>query len=192
VASEGSSYSEIARKLRVHNSLIAIWCHGLAGTRWKTLIQRNETKRKLILDSEKQILDKIRFDKENARLFSGILFGCEGSKYPASKGVMLANSDPGLILAFANLMRIAFDLDESKWRVHLQIHSDQNHAKLVKYWSSLLRIPARLFFKPTITSPKGKKHRNVYYGTCTLKYYDYKIQLKLIGIFEEFMRKLAS
>ncbi len=184
------NYTEIGEKLRVHKATISIWCRGLSSSdRWKTLIKNNESKRKEIVNSELHILENLKIDNNDAKLFCSILYGCEGSKYPASCGVMLTNSDPGMLQSFVSLMRKGFVLDENKWRAILQIHSDQNYKKLVDYWSDLLKIPSVKFFKPTITSPNGKKHRNIYYGTCTVRYYDYKIQLKLIGIFEEFMRK---
>lgn len=52
-----------------------------------------------------------------------------------STGVSLTNSDPGLVLAFVKLLRAGYKLDESKWRVHLQIHDDQDFGALVDYWS---------------------------------------------------------
>jgi hypothetical protein len=52
-----------------------------------------------------------------------------------------------------------------------------------------LKIPINKFYKPTVTKAKEGKHRANYLGTCAVKYFDYKLQLKLIGIYEQFMRK---
>ena len=43
------------------------------------------------------------------------------------------------------------------------------------------------FFKPTITVPKGKMRRRDYLGTCTIRYIDNKIQLRLLCIFDKFV-----
>lgn len=192
VISEGLDYSQTARRLGVHNSAVSVWCRGLANFRLRKLVERNEAKRAVLLESEKRIVNRLEWDSEEARILCAIIYGCEGAKYPASNGVSLTNSDPGLVNAFVVLMRKAFVLDETKWRVHLQIHSDQDFSKLKRYWGRLLVISEDHFFKPTVTHPRGGKHRNEYLGTCSVRYGDYRIQLKLAGIFSEFLRKSVS
>lgn len=58
-----------------------------------------------------------------------------------------------------------------------------------KVWFKLLALLEERFYKPTVKAPKGRKHRKVYMGTCTLNYWDYRIQLKLLGIFERFIKQ---
>lgn len=186
------SYVEIGKKLRVPSGMVSVWCSDLKASRFQGLIRYNEIRRKQIADSEKGIVDKMKFDRDHTKLCCSVLYGCEGAKYPASTGVSLTNSDPELVVAFVKLLRRAFELNESKWRVHLQIHDDQDFKELVNYWSGILNIPEKSFFKPTVTSARGGKHRNEYFGTCSVRYYDYSIQLRLIGIFKEFLRKSGS
>jgi hypothetical protein len=114
---------------------------------------------------------------------------CEGSKYPAHRGVAFANIDPALIATFLQLLKKGYDLDQNKFAVHLQIHTTQDYEELRRFWSKLLALPEKRFCKPTVKAPKGGKHRKVYMGTCTLKYWDYRIQLKLLGIFERFIKQ---
>lgn len=156
-----------------------------------SLINFFENRRLEILSSEAKILENLVLQEENSKIFCALIYGCEGAKYPSSQRMALTNSDPLLVRNFVFLLRKSFTLDESKWRVILQIHNNHNYTKLRKFWSEQLEIPQRKFLKPTITVPKNRKHRIDYRGTCTVRYYDYKIQLKLIGIFEAFMRKLA-
>jgi len=189
LASDGLPYGEIAKKLNISRAQISTWCIGLSKGPSSSVIRTHQKRRKLLLNSENNILNMINFDKNNAKIFCGILYGCEGSKYPATNGVAFANADPELILCFLTLFRKAFSIKETKFRVHLQIHNNQNYEELLAYWSGLLNIPKLQFYKPTITEPHGRKHRKKYQGTCTIRYCDYKLQLKLIGIFEEFMRK---
>jgi hypothetical protein len=189
LASDGLTYKEISQKLNISPAQISVWCNGLSEGSHSSTIRTHQKRRRLLISSENGILKYIKFDKNNAKLFCGILYGCEGSKYPASGGVALTNADPELILSFLTLFRKAFPIKEEKFRIHLQIHDSQNYQSLVSYWSKLLNIPPTHFYKPTITKPHGRKHRDKYLGTCTIKYYDYKLQLKLIGVFEAFMRK---
>jgi len=91
-----------------------------------------------------------------------------------------------LLKLFIKLLRESFDINESKFRIKLQIHSTQNFNEIKKFWSKVLNIPTAQFIKPTITIANGKKHRKNYMGTCTIRYVDYRIQLQLIGIYEQF------
>ena len=131
----------------------------------------------------------MRISSDTAKLYSALLYWCEGSKYPGSNAMSLANSDPVLLRTFVTLLRKGFILNESKFRIHLQIHSNQDYEHLKRYWSDQLKVSVTQFIRPTITLPEGKKHHPAYYGTCTLKYQDYSLQLRLIGIYEDFARK---
>jgi len=164
------------------------WCKkGQTGTRWDTLLTTNERRRKEIKSSELKSMTKLKLlDKNTKKILASIIYWCEGSKYPATNKVDLTNSDPSLLQVFIKLLRESFLLDESKFRARLQIHSSQDLSKIKKYWSKVLNIPVSQFMKPTITAANGKKHRKDYMGTCTIRYSDYKIQLKLIGIYEQF------
>ncbi len=190
LASDNLSYCQISKKLNISNSTIAVWCRDLKiGSNTNGVIRTYQARRRRLLHSEKKIFNNIVFDKTQAKIYCGILYGCEGSKYPASSGVMLTNADPELMLSFITLFRKSFRVEENRLRVHLQIHTTQNYSKLLNYWSRLLKVPKSQFYKPTLTEPHGRKHRSKYLGTCTLKYHNYRFQLKLIGIFDEFMRK---
>jgi predicted transcriptional regulator len=183
------SYKEIGRKLGVSDSTVSIWCRDVKGSNPRTYVKNSKNLRELIKKSEQVVFKNFRVTNNLAKIFCGIIYGCEGSKYPASNCVAFTNSEPGLVKSFVNLLRISYKLDESKWRVHLQIHSNQDFARLATYWSKLLKVSVSRFYKPTITVAKEGKHRTGYCGTCTVKYYDYKLQLKLIGVYEQFMRK---
>lgn len=186
------SQLEISNRLRVGNSQVSLWCRGLSGGPHKELIRKNEERRQQIRVSETGFLKGIVIGQTEAKLYCAILYGCEGSKYPASNGVFFTNSDPCLVRSFLVIFRKAFMIEEDRLRIHLQIHTDQDFRSLVRYWSKLLSIPPKQFYRPTVTSPTGKKHRNEYLGTCSLRYGDYRIQLKLIGIFDQFLRKSAE
>lgn len=190
---EKLSFKELERRYKIPDSTISGWCKGTVGTKWDSLLINNERRRQEIRSSDVSVVPDIkRLDREESKFLASLLYGCEGSKYPAQKGVAFANSDPELIIAFLQLIRKGFELDENKFSVHLQIHTTHNFGDLRKYWSELLNLPEKCFTKPTITTPRGGKHRVVYMGTCTLRYWDYKIQLRLLGIFEKFIKSFVS
>jgi transcriptional regulator with XRE-family HTH domain len=186
---EKLSYREIGRRLGVNSATVGNWFPGSVGGRWDGQVISNEKKRKKIRYSEKKVVPIFNsLDKNTAKLLAGILYGCEGSKYPATKVAAFTNSDPDLIVTFLALLRKSFCLNSEKISIHLQIHTTHNFQEVKDYWSSLLGVPEERFLKPTVTRPTGSKHRQNYRGTCTLKYSDYRVQLKLLGIFEAFVR----
>ncbi|MBI4153577.1 hypothetical protein HY503_01075 [Candidatus Woesebacteria bacterium] len=93
---------------------------------------------------------------------------------------------------FVSLFRKGFKPIESKLRIWLQFHTDQDKQKIFKYWSSILRIPVSQFIKPSITAKKGGRYRRVYYGTCSLRYGDYSMVLRLMGIYQRFYKQALS
>lgn len=186
---EKLSLKELSRRINVPDSTLGNWFTGTIGNRWDCLIISNEKRRKQIKNSETCVVKAINaLTRNEAKFLAGLLYGCEGSKYPAHRGLAFANSEPELILTFTKLLRKAFDLNEQKFSIHLQIHTSHNFVELRKYWSQLLNLPEECFTKPTVTTPRGGKHRNIYMGTCTLRYWDYRIQLKLLGIYERFLK----
>jgi len=186
------SFATLQKITGIPATTIRNWCKDdFLGTRWDTLLISNERKRQKIKLSEiKSVNSFKRINKKTAKILAAILYWCEGSKYPSTNKMDLTNSDPKLLKIFLKLLRTSFNLDESKFRVKLQIHDTHDFEKIKKYWSKILSIPQSQFMKPTITKPTGRKHRKEYFGTCTVRYHDYKLQLKLIGIYEEFAKNL--
>lgn len=153
-------------------------------------IKSYERKRRIFLNMDKVSLDKI--DKNEAKIFAALLYWCEGSKYPASTNLSFTSSDTKMLQLFLSLFRKGFNPIESKFRIWLQIHSDQNKQKIFRYWSDVLRIPESQFIKPKITVKKGGRYRRVYYGTCSLRYGDYSMILRLTGIYQRFYIQALS
>lgn len=190
---EKLSFKDLGRIFNIPDTTIRNWCKGTVSHKREYLIVRNERKRNSFKNSEISIVPKMnKINKNKAKFLAALMYGCEGAKYPATNRVAFSNSDPKLILTFLRLLRQDFDLDINKFSVHLQIHSNQNFNELRKKWSSILSIPLNHFIKPTITIPTGKKHRDNYIGTCTLRYLDYRIQLKILGIYERFIGQFVD
>lgn len=186
------SYAYLSRLSGIPQSTIGHWFRADEKIpKEETILQYHIRLRNDLKESENILFHEIALTSiNNAKLWAALLYWCEGAKYPASNALRFTNSDPTLIKTFLTLLRNGFSLDEKKFYVHLQIHSNHNYDALVTFWSDLLQIPYVQFIKPTITRPYGKKHRVDYRGTCTLRYQDYRLQLKLIGIYELFTKNI--
>ena len=183
--SEGTGVRELARIFNVPGATISRWVHDVPSE--DPVFNKL---RLLNLKSKAQYVGSIegfKVGSKNAKLLASLLYWCEGSKCPSINFVASSNSDERLTLTFVSLLRKGFKLDESKFRLHLQLHSTHNVKIMTKYWSNLLDIPQDRFHKPTITHPKNNlKKRSNYNGTCTVKYFDVKLLLGLTGLYEIF------
>lgn len=181
------SFYEIGRMLDIHNSTIRHWCYDLGIDRHESRRINNEFRRKKIREQDiKLVPSMVAISSEQARIFAAMLYGCEGAKYPSTTVMSFVNSDPNLIKTFVALIRKGFIIDEKKFRIQLQVHTSHDLETVRNYWSKLLDIPEKQFIRSTITTPHGKMRRQNYIGTCGLRYLDYRVQLRLLGIFERF------
>ncbi len=181
---KGLSLRMIERQLGVPNSTISKWVRDIKSENHfykKARLLEKENKNKLAY-----LLKNYQIDKNQAKILLSLLYWCEGSKYPSTNCVAFSNSDYLMIKTFIELLRTAFDIEEKKIRVRLQLHSTHNESKENMFWSRLLKISLSQFGKSTITVPKNKRKRLNYRGTCTIKYYDVKLLLNIIGIYESF------
>ncbi|HEY5601261.1 MAG TPA: hypothetical protein VIK81_04220 [Patescibacteria group bacterium] len=181
------SFYEIGRLLNISNNTIRNWCYDLGINRHESLRINNEYRRNKIRKQDIYLVPlNSGISSEQARLFAALLYGCEGAKYPSTTVASFVNSDPKLVSTFISLLRKAFKLDENKIRIQLQIHNSHDYLQVRNFWSRLLNVSVEKFIKPTITLPRGKMRRQNYLGTCSVRYIDNKIQLRLLGIFEKF------
>jgi len=120
-----------------------------------------------------------------AKLLCGVLYLCEGAKYPSSKQMIFGNTNPRMIKTFLCLLRNNFVIDEKKIRCRIMHRYDQNGKQLDKYWSHITQIPVQQFYrnykdrrtKGTITK------KSDYKGVCAVQYnsVDLQYELQLIG-----------
>jgi len=174
----GLSLRLLEKKFQVPNTTISIWVRDIK-TKNPVAI-RNKLKRQTFIDEYKNI-SNFQLNSSNTKLLVALLYWCEGGKYPSSNALTFANSD-------LELLRKAFKLEKSKLRCHLQVHSSHDYPKVLSYWSDLLNIPETQFLKPTVTQAKNKMKRRNYQGTCTVKYYDLRVLLNVMGVYENFAK----
>jgi transposase-like protein len=184
---EGYSIGQICRELGVSKSTVHEWTKTMEGAeryarlgkeRWIKEIQplgaqrshkrRLERLQKIDIENQQEI-SQLRKTPELLKTMVAMLYWAEGSK---SRGMLqFANTDPKLLLLFITLLRESFVLDESKFRIRLNLHWYHKEQETKLYWSRLLRIPIRQFQK-TYRKRRSKKRRfrKNFGGICFLRY----------------------
>jgi transcriptional regulator with XRE-family HTH domain len=210
----GWTLGEIGLKLNIPKNTISGWLKDIQLTRK----QQNRIKDKIIASAaigrplaSKLMRDKIEKWKNDIRtqvkhfgklpsqnqevgkLICGIMYLCEGSKYPSSQAMTFSNSDPKVIAAFLNLLRKYFHIHEDKLRCRIMPRWDQNINKLQRFWSKITKIPLRYFYKTKADGrTKGiKTMRKNYMGICALTYCDTSLQFELQAIGERIIESGA-
>lgn len=187
---QGISLRNLEKEFGIANTTISRWVRDIYSKEPNFLKARiSELAYKSQFRPEVQ---QLRVDKTSARILASLLYWCEGSKYPASNQLAFSNSDATMVKTFLELLRKGFTISEKNLRVHLQLHTTHNVKAVTKFWSKLLNIGKGKFYKPTLTKPTKSMKRRNYVGTCTIKYYDVKLQLQITGIFETFASKFGE
>src|SRR3989338_6891989 len=147
---KGLSASKIATLLGVSDSSVLRWCIDIPSkNRYHIHAQGLQAKAK---EKSTRLAKNQKMSVEKAKIFTSLLYWCEGSKYPSTNFIAFSNSDVNLIKTFITLFRTGFQPIESKFRAHLQLHTTHDKNKITSYWSKLLKIPETQFYKPTITT----------------------------------------
>ena len=124
------------------------------------------------------------------KLVCGIMYLCEGGKYPASRQLLFGNTDPGMIQAFLTLLRQYYSLQEHKLRIRVMHRWDQDGKALNRYWSGVTRIPLSQFYHSYADQrTKGRPTRKpAYKGVCCVQYGDTDLQYELQAIGEAVLK----
>lgn len=179
---KGTSIPKLGAIFGISESSISRWVRDIPSHSKKfTNARQRENELKLELQ---YLNDSLKIDKNLAKIFVSLLYWCEGSKHPAGSVLAFCNSDWRLVKTFLEFLRMGFKIKEENLRVLLQLHSTHPQKKITKFWSDLLQIPVHQFYKPTITNPTRSMKRLDYKGTCTIKYFDFKLLLNIIGLYE--------
>ena len=187
---DGILTGEISKRLNVPKSAILRWCFDIPSKdpyHLKSIKTKNELKKK----GEKNLKD-FYINKDNAKIIASLIYWCEGYRYPGCNCVGFSNSDFNLVKTFLELFRLGFNPKEEKFKVHLQLHTTHDKKEITSFWSDLLEISEKQFYKPTITIPMNRMKRIDYKGTCTVKYYDFTLYNEIVGTYEAFFKKILK
>ncbi|MBP9670609.1 hypothetical protein KBD75_04390 [Candidatus Woesebacteria bacterium] len=184
---------DIARKLNQDTTNISRWCRKLSPLDKVTQTSSYQEKERYRWYTYENI-DFTKIDRNSAKILLSLLYWCEGCKYPGTNKVEFVCSDEKMQVTFIKLMRVAFknELDETKFRVMLQLHTTHNIDTQINYWSKLLDIPKTQFIKPHLTIKTGSRYRSVYNGTCNLRYFDYRLLLRIMGTYSQVSSQITN
>lgn len=124
----------------------------------------------------------------------GLLYLCEGSKYPSTRCLAFGNLDPEIIKAFLNLLRKYFHIRENKLRCRIIPRWDQDINELQSFWSNITKIPLGSFYK-TISDKRTKGKvtaKKDYRGVCVIYYCDTSLQFELQSIGETIIKSMSD
>jgi len=167
---QGLSSKKIAKMLKVSDSTILRWCYDIKVDKKNAFSEHQVQIYQALEEESKDVFKGFQFNINNAKILTTILYYCEGSRYPMANYICFTNSDSEMI--------------------HLQLHSTHDKVEVRKYWSNLLKIDEKQFYKPTITNPTHRMKRQNYRGTCSIRYYDFRVLHEIFGIWKYLVSKV--
>src|SRR3989338_8967098 len=176
-------------KARIDAKILASGAAGrpLAREAWERKLHRWRT----VIEARVTPLGVLPYqDPSIGKLVLGIMYLCEGAKYPSSRNMMFGNTDPAMVKTFLTLLRQYYPIEEHRLRARVMHRWDQDGAALTRYWSRATRIPHRQFYRSyadarTKSSPT-RKHD--YKGVCCVQYGSTEIQYELQATGEAVLR----
>lgn len=146
----------------------------------ESIIKKREERQNTAILVAKDLLNNFSLNKNIAFLIASISYECEGGK--SNFGVLeFTNSDPVLVKIFLHTLRYSFKLDESKFRVVMQLHSYHNEKEEKSFWSKVTCIPETKFTKTFNKKESGINIKEGYRGCVQIKYFDVRIKRTLLA-----------
>ena len=124
-----------------------------------------------------------------------VLWWAEGTKSRRDKRwknavtypLEMTSTDPLAIKIFLEFVRKDLGVEESRLKLQIQVHKNDDVGRLEKYWTKITKIPKSRFQK-TIIRPIGNKPGKTN-GTCKIRYHDKLTYLKASGILKSILEK---
>lgn len=199
---KGYSFREISEILDIAKSTAGAWTRkekldAVAQGRIKQLgdigrekaKETNKKKRekiwKDIADGCSVFRDGRDYSNNDYKIFLALLYWAEGEKTMGK--FAFVNSDPAMLKLYLSLLRKAFLIDESRFKVCLHLHEYHNQEEMIAFWSKVTGICKNQF------SVYNKPHTGInkkpgYKGCLSITYRDSKI-LKELFIVVKRLRK---
>lgn len=200
----GWSLGEISRKFCISKSTASLWTKDviLTDVGVKRVTKNREMARLrsgVVLHDKKLARLKaaeaeacIRFvDKKINKELSilSMIYQCEGSKLDK---FCFTNSDPELVGYFLKLFRGVFKIEEDKLRVIIHIHDYHDEKEVLKFWSSITKIPLKQFNKSYKKFSKHTYRKNGYMGCAHIYYYDFHVSRVIKAFAKKLMRTYSG
>ena len=212
---EGRSLLEISQALGIPKNTISMWVREVvlsdaqraqleekcrvAGAQGRPLAVEAWRKRidlwKTSIEQDVKPLGALPFSNPAiGKVACGLLYICEGGRYPASRQLTFGNSDPRMIALFLRLLRSYFAVDGKKFRARVMHRWDQNGEMLRQFWSHRTGIPLTQFFASYADArTQGRPTKRLdYRGVCAIHYPSTTLQYQLQAIGESVMRAAVN
>lgn len=202
---QGKTYSEIKALIpKTSKSTLSYWLSSLElSDKQKEKLSQNVNKKLIKARAQSVLVQKKKREKyfsdienKNAHLIktlntdikaaklvlSALHLGEGGKNRPGS--MQLGNSDPGIVRLFLKLMRVCYDIDESKFRCTILCRADQDIKKLESFWLRITGISRKQFYKTRIDARTiGKPSRKLdYKGVCVINYFSASVYYDLLTL----------
>lgn len=198
----GKTYAQIQKEYPVPKSTLSFWFSrvGKKQDRTKQLDHLRMAREASIKAKNRQKAERIKeaadiakqtavrvpvFQKTVGKALLAMLYWAEGGKTDGN--MKFTNTDPEIILLFATLLRRHYKIDETRFRIALQVHHYHDQKQIIEFWSKKLSISTSQFWKLYL-KPRGgrkKEYRRNFYGICNLHYASNAIQRELIALGKE-------
>ena len=199
---KGFSFREISEILYISKSTASLWLRNIklsasARQRISKLgvngrnkgIETNRAKRETENDTIRNKVVKYFSNsiqsKIEPKIACALLYWGEGTKYDGNKSVSFMNADPEMIKYFLCVFRVAFELEEKKFRALIHLHEYHDIKKQIRFWSNITKIRINQFNKSYLKKNTGKNKKIGYPGCISIRYSDIKIYKELMFIIEK-------
>lgn len=204
--STGLSIDEISSNIGVHRSTVYGWVRRLKLNRdAKNNLHQNK-QRKLGIARQKsiatyelrrqnaqfeartlanRILALVKHSKSSDILLLSVMYWCEGGK-DTRYGLHFINSDPVMIALFMKKLRLCFQIDESRLKIMLHLHSYHNKIEVISYWAKICGVSEKSFFNPYIKPNTATRIKAGYMGCVSIRYTDKKLADLLTMVYTEY------
>ena len=195
------TYREISAETGVPKSTLSTWLHvdfpfemnpenqkihlarirklAVSAIKSRVSIEKEKLQKKIKAEIADYPYANIGFSKS----ILACLYWAEGTKTEKSSELKFANTDPELMLYFLSLLRKCFSIQESRFKVYLQVHYYHEITATKKFWSTHLGIPLNQFGKVYIKPrSKKKRFRKNSMGICYLTYGDVRLRREILEI----------
>ena len=119
---------------------------------------------------------KLNLTKKEQQLKTAglMLYWAEGSKQVKDK-VDFANSDPLMIKLFIKFLRTIYQVNEARIHCLIYCYPSHNISYLTKYWSSLVKVAPKQFYRPYIRKDGKNTKDKMKHGLLHINYNDKRL-----------------
>ncbi|MBI5299382.1 MAG: hypothetical protein HY877_03695 [Deltaproteobacteria bacterium] len=194
---QGLSYGEIFSVIKASKSSISIWCRDIQVNPTQKIFlkkrggvaskrgQHNKLNRAKEIEQIKQSASKEigPLTSNEFKLAGLMLYWAEGGK--TTRQIDFTNSNPKIIVLMMQRFRKICEIDNSRFRIQLHLHSGQKEESIKAFWSSLMGIPLEQSYKSYIKK-EGTGHRKnkLYCGTVKIRVCNGNLLQKILGWIE--------